>query len=159
MVVHLLNLQFNDLLKLLKALGTTAYTQKSAMLGDVTCGQHVRHIIELAQCMVQGYESGSINYDARKRDLRIETDTQFAMATLTELIDSTSLPDKSLYLVQNDGCRIQTYYRREVVYNTEHAIHHMALIRVALREMQLDLVGDHFGVAPSTLQYKKNNYA
>lgn len=158
MKFHLLNNQLLALRKLLEKLDYSTYTKKSKMLGEIALGQHVRHIIELAQCMVQGYEASLINYDARKRDPRLETSTEFAITQLVELINAVNLPDKALLLMQ-DGHLIQTFYYREVMYNTEHAIHHMALIRVALREMQMDIVDENFGVAPSTLQYRKSAYA
>jgi hypothetical protein len=151
-----LNKQLNDLLNLIGRLDAIQYATKSAMLGGVSVGQHVRHIVELAQCMVQGYASGKINYDGRKRDLLIETDTEFAAKKINELMDSLPLDNKALVL--QDGERLSsvtTFYFREVVYNTEHALHHMALIRVALREMGLEIVDENFGVAPSTIRYQQ----
>jgi hypothetical protein len=41
-----------------------------------------------------------------------------------------------------------------MVYNTEHAIHHLALIKVALIEMQLQVIDENFGMAYSTIKYK-----
>lgn len=150
--------QLNDLLTLVGSLDQMQYTNKSAMLGGVSIGQHVRHIVELAQCMVQGYASGTINYDDRKRDIRIETDTQFAAKLIHELLNDLLLDNKALQLRQDreHSLSVTTFYYREVIYNTEHAIHHMALIRVALREMRLEIVDDDFGVAPSTIRYQKS---
>ena len=51
---------------------------------------------------------------------------------------------------------VPTTYFREVVYNTEHAIHHLALIKVALIEMKVDLVSDNFGMAYSTIKHKNS---
>jgi EAL domain-containing protein (putative c-di-GMP-specific phosphodiesterase class I) len=48
---------------------------------------------------------------------------------------------------------VSTTFFREIIYNAEHAIHHLALIRVALRVMKLDIVGDDFGMAYSTIKY------
>jgi hypothetical protein len=50
---------------------------------------------------------------------------------------------------------VSTNYYREVIYNLEHTIHHMALIRVGINELgNIDLPKD-FGVAPSTIKYKQ----
>ena len=49
---------------------------------------------------------------------------------------------------------ITTTYFREVLYNTEHVIHHLALIKVALIDMDLDLADKNFGMAYSTIKYK-----
>ena len=48
---------------------------------------------------------------------------------------------------------VTTTFYREIVYNAEHTLHHLALIKVALREMELDIVGDDFGMAYSTLKF------
>ena len=74
------------------------------------------------------------------------------------MINNVTQPDKHMKLVTEceEGGLInivRTTYFREIVYNTEHAIHHLALIRVALREMKLDIVGDEFGMAYSTIKY------
>jgi len=45
-------------------------------------------------------------------------------------------------------------YFREVVYNTEHTIHHLALIKVAIIDMKLDIVDNDFGMAYSTIKYQ-----
>jgi hypothetical protein len=158
---QLLNHQLQALLQLLHQLKGAAYIQKSVMLGEVSIGQHMRHIIELAQCLVNGYDDGSINYDARKRDLRMETDPHFAVSCIEQLLNKTSRNDKALLLLQDNNPvkAIHTFYYREVMYNTEHAIHHMALIKVALREMQLDIVDTNFGVAPATIQYRQQQCA
>jgi hypothetical protein len=44
---------------------------------------------------------------------------------------------------------------RELLYNLEHAIHHMALIQVAVRQAFPALtLPAHFGVAYSTVQHQ-----
>ncbi len=49
----------------------------------------------------------------------------------------------------------ESSYQRELLYNLEHSIHHQALIKVALLEIQHDLVDENFGVAQSTIEYRK----
>jgi len=55
-----------------------------------------------------------------------------------------------------DNNQISTTYYREIVYNEEHIIHHLALLKVALIEMNLDLVEQSFGIAHSTLLHREN---
>jgi hypothetical protein len=81
-------------------------------------------------------------------------------------LGSASIGDHTRHIIELLKCSVDGYYSgtppvyvtttyyREIVYNTEHTIHHLALIRVALREMNLDIVGDDFGVAHSTIKYR-----
>ncbi len=50
---------------------------------------------------------------------------------------------------------IQTNYFRELLYNLEHCIHHQALIKVAVFQLENIKVTENFGIAPSTIEYKK----
>ncbi len=145
---------------LLSRVTDTAYTFPSVMLGGSTIGQHVRHILELIQCLRNGYDTGVVNYDDRKRDRRIETERDFARGVMDSLCAEIVRDDKPLLLTEpgsnGQSSSMLTGYFRELVYNAEHAVHHMAMIRVALRELGLDLVDENFGVAAATIQYKQS---
>ena len=41
------------------------YTKPSEILSKATIGQHVRHSIEMYQCLLLGYETGLIDYGKR----------------------------------------------------------------------------------------------
>jgi hypothetical protein len=160
MIFIQLSEQLQSLKKLLLSLDNKQYNEKIAHLGNASIGGHTRHIIELLQCAVTGYHSGQIDYVNRSRNLQLETDRTFAQSVLQELNNSVQLPDKQLTLSveQMDGDiqhpDVNTTYFREIVYNTEHAIHHLALIKVAIIEMKLDIVDNNFGMAYSTIKYK-----
>ena len=130
-------------------------------LSGNTIGQHVRHIIEMFQCLESGYFSGEVDYEKRKRDPQIETDISFATGLLQGIILQISKKNKPLKLLtyyddlSDQPEKIATNYFREIAYNLEHTIHHMALIRVGLRELGDIPVDDTYGVAVSTLKYRK----
>jgi hypothetical protein len=130
-------------------------------LSGNTVGQHVRHIIEMFQCLDKGWISGEVDYEKRIRDRRIETDRSFAVELLEEIARQISKENKSLYLLtyydelRTEPEKIGTNYYREIAYNLEHTIHHMALIRIGLRELGDMAVDDSYGVASSTLKYRK----
>lgn len=137
------------------------YRYPNSLLGNATVGQHVRHIIELFQEMLNGYRTGEINYANRKRDFLTETDKTFALQQLQFITAEMNLPDKNLLLTagyaQNNetGISAATNYIREVMYNIEHTIHHLALIRVGFKSAFDIELPEAFGVAPSTLKYRK----
>jgi hypothetical protein len=62
---------FVQLTTTLDQLNRQQYSQPCLTLFNATIGQHVRHIIELFQCLENGYASGSVNYEKRKRDTAI----------------------------------------------------------------------------------------
>ena len=150
--------QLKSLSNLLLLLNDRQYNQKIVFLGNASIGGHTRHIVELLKCVTDGYNMGRVDYVNRVRNLSLETDKILAAQELTIMINNVTQPDKHMKLVTEceEGGLInivRTTYFREIVYNTEHAIHHLALIRVALREMKLDIVGDEFGMAYSTIKY------
>lgn len=136
------------------------YVQPSTSLSNNTIGQHVRHIIELFQCLELGYESGIVNYENRKRDITIETDKELAKSILLSLHPELEKENKELVLEANyddndtSPLRIATNYYREIAYNLEHTIHHMALIRVGLNELASISLPENFGVASSTVKFR-----
>ncbi len=160
MIFLQLSQQLQSLSKLLQRLTDEQYNQKVAHLGNSSIGGHTRHVIELLQCAIDGYSTGQVDYVNRKRNLQLETDRVFAEVVLQQLDGFIIVPDRQLKLIveQIDGSieltNVTTTYYREMVYNTEHTIHHLALIKVAIIEMKLDLVGNDFGMAYSTIKYK-----
>ena len=130
-------------------------------LSNSTIGQHVRHIIEMFQCLELGYETGTVNYELRKRDQRIETNREEALAALQTVFDGLQKADKALVLegVYNDHgdtlLKIPTNYYREIIYNLEHTIHHMALIRIGIRELKQIELPEGYGVASATVKHKR----
>lgn len=137
------------------------YEQKSVRLNGSTIGGHTRHVIEIFQCLLQGYETGIVNYEHRKRDRLIETNKNYAATLLYDVVTKIELPNKNLllegfYSTETDmnTSSMQTNFFRELVYNLEHCIHHMALIRVGVNEICTIELPTDFGVAPSTIQYR-----
>lgn len=151
---------FEQIQQILIQLSETEYTHKNKALLNATIGQHVRHIIELYIELNNGYESGVVNYELRKRSIQTETDRLFASDQLSILAKSLNNSDKELlletdYSMNNlSTIQVKTNYFRELIYNLEHTVHHMALIRVALLSYDTIKVADDFGIAVSTIKYK-----
>ena len=152
---------FLQLTDSLNQLQPDQYIHSCRNLSGNTIGQHVRHIIEMFQCLDAGYLKGEVDYENRKRDKQIETNKDFATDILNEISRQISRENKTLYLLtyynelKDEPEKIITNYFREIAYNLEHTIHHMALIRVGLRELGDLPVDDSYGVALSTLKYRK----
>ena len=159
MLVSELRTTLKNLSNVLHALDNKMYTQSILGLNDNTIGSHTRHIIEFVQCLIEQYPKGNINYDLRKRDLQIETSKDIAIQIINDLTVNLPIEDKILQLsftnCEEKTAICSTTYFRETLYNIEHCIHHQALIKVALIELNsTHLIDNCFGVAPSTILAK-----
>ena len=143
-------------------LSPSQYVQQCSNLSNNTIGQHVRHVIELFQCLESGYSDDSVNYETRKRDVLIETDRDLALQLLQKIYLQLHKPDKHMVLHasydehSDEPISIPTNYFREIAYNLEHTIHHMALIRVGIKEVSDIEIPEEFGVASSTVKHRKH---
>lgn len=141
------------------------FSREIINLGGSSIGQHTRHILEFYVGLIQGSACGCVNYDMRKRSMILETDTNAACEIIVLICsDLSTLKDKSL-LLQGDfsneeseqNLPIQSSVYRELAYCLEHSIHHQALIKVGLIELDLlSCIDSTFGVAPATLRHRKS---
>ena len=58
-------------------------------------------------------------------------------------------------IVDGEELNIESNYFRELLYNLEHCIHHQALIKVAVLQLEHLQIDQDFGVARSTIEYRK----
>lgn len=158
MLIPSIKKTLNELSDLLTQLTSEDYTSPCFGLSNATIGEHTRHIIEMFQCLEKQYENGIINYDDRKRDYRIQTDIAFAQQTIIDVVNQLDKQNKKLQLqqmVDGEELFLDTNYDRELLYNLEHCIHHQALIKVAVLQNDAIVIDANFGVARSTIEYRK----
>jgi hypothetical protein len=153
---------FNQLTLLLKQLDKESYSRPLPILSNNTIGKHYRHVIEFFECMIQGLKTDIVDYDNRVRNLLLETDPIYTNARMEELSVFINNIEENQALQLNfsygDGAvtTINTLLYREMAYNIEHAIHHMAIIKIAVeQELPHLTLLPNFGVAYSTLQYQE----
>ncbi|MBB2146845.1 DinB family protein [Pedobacter sp. LMG 31464] len=151
--------------KVLEELSIDEFTCAIGVLSNSSIGQHTRHILEFFIELNNGYDSGTVDYDQRKRNHTIESDNSFALEQLQLIVSNLSKPNRVLILKADYDCSghvademldgdITTNYFRELVYNLEHAVHHMALIRIGINEVSTIELPAMFGVACSTLKFR-----
>jgi hypothetical protein len=166
MLIETIKTTLGMLKRTLEAFTDDAYSQPLQVLSGATIGQHVRHVAEMYVCLFEGIESGMVCYENRKRDLVIENSKMAAIHLIENIAQKVERPDTNLTLNANyemmemTGHRIPTNYLRELAYNLEHTIHHMALIKIGIREISDLSLENNFGVAPSTIRYQnqKDSY-
>jgi len=137
-------------------------------LSKATFGQHVRHTLEFFICLFDAKNEKIVNYDSREHDSEIETDKKLArsvISSISSFIDDNKedfeINFKANYTT-NEGVdqTMKSSFFRELAYNVEHAIHHMALMKVAVNQTlrYIELPKD-FGVASSTVRYRSGQKA
>jgi uncharacterized damage-inducible protein DinB len=127
-------------------------------------GPHLRHCIDAYRCLLDGLTSGVVDYDARSRDRRVETDREAGLTAMGDLIDDLraltavdagrellARVDTPAAVDEADASSRSTLHR-ELQFLVGHTVHHYALIAMILRQHGVD-VGREFGVAPSTLRH------
>jgi hypothetical protein len=144
-----------------QGLRSDQFIKPLALLGNSTIGKHFRHVIEFYQCLLEGVALGEINYDARIRNLRLEEDLSFVIDTLNYIQERLDhLENDSLMLRVAEGTvLLPTTIERELAYNTEHCIHHLAIIRMGIKAhfSEIELVSE-MGYAYSTLTFQNQTH-
>mgnify|MGYP005816513607 CR=1 FL=1 len=154
----------DQLISVSNQLHNDRFSETLTVLSGNTVGKHIRHIIEFFDLMMMGKESGFVNYDKRSHDKVIETNSELAIEKMNSLkleIESVKA-DFPLTLKVNyhadEACQqiLKSSYFRELQYNIEHAIHHMAIVKIAITSSFKDVeLPANFGVAYSTVRYQK----
>ena len=146
----------------LREIEAEKYKLPMDLFSNSSIGQHTRHIIEFLQCLIEQCPERVVNYEKRKRNRRIEEDPQFTIECIDEIIKklhSGTLPEKLILETVYDNRvthRVESTLDRELIYNIEHAIHHMAMIKIGLKVIAPEIhLPANFGVAPSTIRYRQ----
>ncbi|PWJ42969.1 hypothetical protein [Sediminitomix flava] len=154
----------NQLQSAISNLDEQTYSQEIDILGNSSIGQHCRHILSFYECLIDAKHSGFVNYDQRKRLLKIENSPVVAnmfIETLKEKLEKVEFSNpitlEGQYGNTSDlNCfKVKSSLERELIANIEHSVHHMAIVRIALRYLKPNFkLDDSFGIASSTIRYQ-----
>ncbi|MEY3367415.1 MAG: hypothetical protein RI973_570 [Bacteroidota bacterium] len=151
--------------ELLECIDQETFTRPLEVFNGSTIGQHFRHVIEFYACLAKGLDAGLVDYAARDRDLLAETVPSCAASTLEQLGEIISLHDDHMRLgvlaefatdTHQERPLVSSSLGRELMFAHDHAIHHLAIIKIGLRMAapQLEL-NQNIGVAPSTIKHRE----
>lgn len=153
-----------DMKSYLDRIEDECYAAPLDILSESSIGQHTRHVIEFFECLLEQSLTGTVNYDKRTRNEVIQQYSSVATDHIDVIIrglrDADFARPLNLEMAYDANTPattepVATTFEREVVYNIEHAIHHMALIKIGLKVAAPQLVlPAGFGVAPSTIRFK-----
>ena len=138
------------------------FTRPEPEVASSTIGQHLRHVVDHYQCLLDGAEAGFVDYADRARDKRLETDRRYALSKLNEIISRLGeFRNCGPVGVHHESGEAGagpagSSFERELQFLLSHTIHHYSLIAVILRLNGL-CVAPEFGVAQSTLRHRRAN--
>jgi hypothetical protein len=154
----------SQLASLIDQIDESDFSKPVPTLGHSSIGQHLRHTLEFFLCLESGCEKGIVNYDKRAHDKLIESDKYIAASTINRIkefiaqhhTDFKLKLEVGYHLDSEESQVMDTNYFRELTYNIEHAVHHMAIIKIGIREVATYVkLSEDFGIAASTIRYKE----
>lgn len=151
---------FELLTRFLQPLSAESYQKPYPAFYGGTIGKHVRHILEFYQQLLASPTAECINYDARQRQIILESSPQAALDVLDQLARQLAAPlvDRPLLIaadVFEEGSPVSSSMTRELFYAYEHMVHHMALIKVGCFGLEGVHFSENFGLAYATAKHRE----
>jgi uncharacterized damage-inducible protein DinB len=136
--------------------------------GWAPVGAQFRHVLDHYQCFLQGLAGGTVDYDARRRDVAVEQDPAEAAALaerLARALEALEVRDgnRPVSVQMQTGAEEgvpdwrPSSLGRELQFLVSHTVHHYALIKLLLEDHGV-YAGEEFGVAPSTLAFQRSGH-
>lgn len=153
-------------LALLEALDEELYRRTVPPTYTGSIGAHWRHCLDHYASLLDGLEAGAVDYSARERETRLETDPTYAAERTRDTIRrlrgiEPHLGHEPLRIRVDCGAgqsgtpeASTSTVDRELQFLVSHSVHHYALIAL-IAKIEGHMPDESFGVAPSTLQYRE----
>lgn len=160
-IVHNLNRGVN----LLNSIDDNQYSDISIAPYNSSIGGHIRHILDIFDCIFDGLKTGEVNLAARKRNELAEQKTAFGLNYIQQTIEKlNSLEhvdlDQIVAVKDNLGLGeiIQNYTLGSALIQAHsHAIHHFASLGYLIHQLGINLPDNDFGYNPTTPREQELN--
>jgi uncharacterized damage-inducible protein DinB len=155
---------------LLRRMDDPTYVTGGVAPGVSAIGVHFRHVLDHYRAFLTGLAIDQIDYDARQRQVPLETDRELALATalgfatdlarLSPELGARPLRVTTRSVAGDDGVPdwSDSTLKRELQFLVSHTVHHYALIKELLRRTGYE-AADDFGVAPSSIAASRRDTA
>ena len=139
-----------------------SYSKPLDIFNQSTFGKHFRHIYDFFFCLSNQCQYKEVDYAARNRESKIESDREYVIksfASIKDLIGKLNEDEEiSVYadfeLSDGDRPKVKTTIGRELMYAYDHAVHHLAIIKIGLKSLDPSIpIDETLGVAASTTQH------
>jgi uncharacterized damage-inducible protein DinB len=149
-----------DTARVVAQLAPEEYTESDVPGISGSIGGHVRHCLDHVRALELGIDRGLVDYDARRRDVGIESEREVAVRSLLAAASRLNeVPREALSrmvvvrgLIATDGTVVEAVssVARELAFVVSHTIHHNAQIALLAHRLGSSRLPHRFGVAPST---------
>ena len=151
--------------KLLQCISDEEYSNTTIAPYNSSIGSHMRHILDVFDCIFDGLESNNINLINRKRNELAENYTTHGINYFTEIIEKlkslNSADFNKIVKVTDDlglGVISANYTLVAILIQAHsHAIHHFASVGYVISQLGIQLPDEDFGFNPTTPKLKKTN--
>lgn len=148
--------------QVLKQFSPEEYRRPLPEYNGSSIGQHFRHILEFFQCLENGIPDGVVDYAGRRRNMLYEDNPRLAAEAFSAFSGRLNQFQVTIPLTvraefgSDDRPEYDSTVGRELVFVYDHAIHHLAIIKIGLhchfRHVQSE---QDLGVSPSTVKFRK----
>ena len=150
-------------IRLLECISDEEYSNTSIAPYYSSIGGHMRHILDVFDCIFDGLESDSINLINRKRNTLAENYTDYGISYFNSTLKRLKLLESTdfnrIIMVTDDlglGIISANYTVSGILIQAHsHAIHHFASVGYVISQLGIQLPDDDFGFNPTTPRTNK----
>lgn len=145
-------------IKLLNSITNQQYSNTSIAPYYSSIGGHMRHILDVFDCLFEGLPNGLVDLSARKRNELVEIDTdegvRYFNTIISKLQQLKSADLEQFILVSDDlgmGVVTQNYTLGSLLIQAHsHATHHFASLGYIIAQLGIEIPDEDFGYNPTT---------
>ncbi len=145
-------------IQLLNCISNETYSNTSVAPYYSSIGSHMRHILDIFDCIFEGMDTNSINLINRRRNLEVEKNTSDGILYFSDIIEKLQrikVADYNKIVTVTDdlgmGVVSANYTLASILIQAHsHAIHHFASVGYVISQLGIDLPDDDFGFNPTT---------
>ena len=145
-------------IQLLECISDEEYSNTTIAPYYSSIGGHMRHILDVFDCIFDGLDSGNINLINRKRNTLSENYTNYGISYFDSTIKKLKLLENTdfnrIIEVTDDlglGVVSANYTISGILIQAHsHVIHHFASVGYVISQLGIELPDDDFGFNPTT---------
>jgi len=143
---------------LLNSIDDNQYSDTSIAPYYSSIGGHIRHVLDVFDCIFEGLETKKVDLTARKRNELAETKTDYGIAYIDSVISQINSLNKEdlnqIVQVTDDlglgKITVDYTLASAFIQAHSHAIHHFASVGYVISQLGIELPDADFGYNPTT---------